>query len=129
MRIVLAELGQHATTQALGSELDRSERILDLVCEAACDFGPGGFAAGAIDHGGIVENRDRAFVGQAGAQGGSLDLTVLDFAGTGPAVTLGRALRIDYIGCASDLGFMMRQGAAALSSIRSQQVEVNTSGY
>ena len=65
MRIVLAELGQHATTQALGGKLDGGERVLDLVCEAACDFGPGGFAAGAIDHGGIVENRDRAFVGQA----------------------------------------------------------------
>ena len=36
---------------------------------------------------------------------------------------------IDYIGCASDLGLMMRQCAAVLASIRSQQVHVNTAGY
>lgn len=50
-------------------------------------------------------------------------------AGTPEAVAVYRGIGIDYIGCASDLGFMMRQCAAALSSIRSQQVEVNTSGY
>jgi hypothetical protein len=40
----------------------------------------------------------RAFVGQAGSGGGSLDLTVHD-APTPKAITLGRALRIDYLGC------------------------------
>jgi hypothetical protein len=39
----------------------------------------------------------RAFVGQAGSGGGSLDLTLVD--PPSPAVTFGRALRIDYIGC------------------------------
>ena len=50
-------------------------------------------------------------------------------AGTPEAVAVYRGIGIDYIGCASDLGFMMRQCAAALSSIRAQKVEVNTSGY
>ena len=39
----------------------------------------------------------RAFVGQAGSGGGSLDLTLV--APPSPAVTFGRALRIDYLGC------------------------------
>lgn len=39
----------------------------------------------------------RAFVGQAGSGGGSLDLTLVD--PPSPAVTFGRALRIDYLGC------------------------------
>ena len=43
--------------------------------------------------------RVRAFVGQAGSGGGTLDLTVIDPPTTGPAVTFGRALRADYIDC------------------------------
>jgi hypothetical protein len=39
----------------------------------------------------------RAFNGQAGSGGGSLDLTLVD--PPSPAVTFGRALRIDYLGC------------------------------
>lgn len=39
----------------------------------------------------------RAFTGQAGSGGGSLDLTLVD--PPSPAVTFGRALRIDYLGC------------------------------
>ncbi len=50
-------------------------------------------------------------------------------AGTPEAVAIYRGIGIDYIGCASDLGLMMRQCAAALSTIRSQKVHVNTTGY
>jgi len=39
----------------------------------------------------------RAFVGQAGSGGGTLDLTLVD--PPSPAITFGRALRIDYLGC------------------------------
>jgi 2-keto-3-deoxy-L-rhamnonate aldolase RhmA len=50
-------------------------------------------------------------------------------AGTPEAVAIYREIGIDYVGCASDLGLMMRQCAAVLGSIRSQQVHLNTSGY
>lgn len=50
-------------------------------------------------------------------------------AGTPEAVAIYRGIGIDYIGCASDLGLMMRQCAAVLSTIRSQEVHVNTTGY
>ncbi len=50
-------------------------------------------------------------------------------AGTPEGVATYRQAGIDYIGCASDLGLMMRQSAAVLSTIRSQQVHVNTTGY
>lgn len=50
-------------------------------------------------------------------------------AGTPEAVAVYRGIGIDYIGCASDLALMMRQCAAVLSAIRSQKVQVNTSGY
>ena len=50
-------------------------------------------------------------------------------AGTPEAVAIYREIGIDYIGCASDLGLMMRQCAAVLGTIRSQKVHVNTTGY
>ena len=50
-------------------------------------------------------------------------------AGTPEAVAIYRAAGIDYIGCASDLGLMMRQCAAVLATIHSQKVHVNSTGY
>lgn len=50
-------------------------------------------------------------------------------AGTPEAVAIYRGIGIDYIGCASDLGLLMRQCGAVLSAIRSQKVHVNTTGY
>jgi hypothetical protein len=35
----------------------------------------------------------------------------------------------DYIGCASDLGLMMRSFAATLSTIRAQERQVSAQGY
>lgn len=46
----------------------------------------------------------RAFVGQAGSGGGTLDLTVIDPPKAGPHVTFGRALRADYIDCPNHNG-------------------------
>ena len=42
-------------------------------------------------------------------------------AGTPEAVAIYREMGIDYIGCASDLGLLMRQCAAVLAAIRGQQ--------
>jgi hypothetical protein len=49
--------------------------------------------------------------------------------GTAEAVATYRASGIDYIGVASDLGLLMRQSAAVLSSIRAQNIQFDTKGY
>jgi hypothetical protein len=49
--------------------------------------------------------------------------------GTTEAVATYRGAGFDYIGCASDMGLMMRQCAAVLSAIRAQNIRVDTSGY
>lgn len=49
--------------------------------------------------------------------------------GTPEAVALYRAAGFDYIGCASDLGLLMRQNAAVLSVIRAQDIQIQNQGY
>jgi 2-keto-3-deoxy-L-rhamnonate aldolase RhmA len=49
--------------------------------------------------------------------------------GTPEAVATYRAAGFDYIGCASDLGLMMRSCAAVLSSVRAQDVRIHAQGY
>ncbi|MEY3446533.1 MAG: 5-keto-4-deoxy-D-glucarate aldolase, partial [Pseudomonadota bacterium] len=49
--------------------------------------------------------------------------------GTPEAVALYRAAGFDYIGCASDLGLLMRQNAAVLSAIRAQDIQIQSQGY
>jgi 2-keto-3-deoxy-L-rhamnonate aldolase RhmA len=49
--------------------------------------------------------------------------------GTPEAVAIYRNAGFDYIGCASDLGLMMRNCAAVLSSIRAQDVKIHSQGY
>ena len=49
--------------------------------------------------------------------------------GTPEAVATYRAAGFNYIGCASDMGLMMRQCAAVLSAIHAQDIRVDTSGY
>ena len=49
--------------------------------------------------------------------------------GTVEALASYRAAGFDYIGCASDLGLMMRQCASVLATIRAQDVKVQAEGY
>jgi 2-keto-3-deoxy-L-rhamnonate aldolase RhmA len=49
--------------------------------------------------------------------------------GTPEAVATYRAAGFDYIGCASDLGLMMRNCVAVLSGIRSQDIKIHSQGY
>lgn len=49
--------------------------------------------------------------------------------GTPEAVATYRGMDIDYIGCASDLGLLMRNSAAVLSAIRAQDVQIHSQGY
>ncbi len=49
--------------------------------------------------------------------------------GTPEAVATYRSAGFDYIGVASDLGLMMRNCAAVLSSIRQQDIKIHSQGY
>jgi 2-dehydro-3-deoxyglucarate aldolase len=49
--------------------------------------------------------------------------------GTPEAVAIYRAAGFDYIGCASDLGLLMRSCAGTLSAIRAQGIAVQAQGY
>ncbi|MEO8858360.1 MAG: aldolase/citrate lyase family protein [Burkholderiaceae bacterium] len=92
-------------------------------------LGPGDLS-GAMGHvGNLMHPEVVAAMAKAVGQAHAAGKPVGSVAGTPEAVAVYRGLGIDYIGCASDLGLMMRQCAAALSTIRSQKVEVDTSGY
>lgn len=49
--------------------------------------------------------------------------------GTPEAVATYRAAGFDYIACASDLGLLMRSCGAALSTIRTQTIQIQSQGY
>ena len=51
--------------EPLGGKLDRRQRILDLMGDAARDIGPGGGALGADQIGDVVEGDDKAVGGAA----------------------------------------------------------------
>ena len=55
-----------AALQPLGGKLDRRQRVLDLVGDAARDVGPGGAALGGDEFGDVVE-RDRRCPGRRAA--------------------------------------------------------------
>ena len=54
------KLSRELDLQALGGELDRRERVLDLVREAPRDFGPGGVALRLDQLGDVVEHHARS---------------------------------------------------------------------
>jgi hypothetical protein len=54
-RRILSELSRELAPDALGRELDRRERVLDLVRDAAGDIAPGGHALGRDEVGHVVE--------------------------------------------------------------------------
>lgn len=92
-------------------------------------LGPGDLS-GAMGHvGDLMHPQVVDAMAKATARCHAAGKPVGSVAGTPEAVAIYRGIGIDYIGCASDLGLMMRQCAAVLASIRSQQVHVNTSGY
>nr|MBP9931048.1 2-dehydro-3-deoxyglucarate aldolase [Rhodoferax sp.] len=92
-------------------------------------LGPGDLS-GAMGHVGNLMHPDVVdAMAKATARCHAAGKPVGSVAGTPEAVAIYRGIGIDYIGCASDLGLMMRQCAAVLASIRSQQVHVNTAGY
>ena len=92
-------------------------------------FGPGDLS-GAMGHIGNLMHED---VTQLMADGvkrcHAAGKPVGTVGGTPEAVAVYRAMGFDYVGCASDLGLMMRSFAATLSTIRAQDVKVHAQGY
>ncbi len=56
----LLDLREVFALEPLGGELDRGQRVLDLVRDAARDVGPGGLALGRLEFGDVVEGHDEA---------------------------------------------------------------------
>ncbi len=63
--------------EALGGELNRSERILDFVRDALSDFLPGGGLLGAEKFGDVIDDDDVARIGTAGTEGANGDCRVM----------------------------------------------------
>lgn len=92
-------------------------------------FGPGDLS-GAMGHVGNPMHDDVVALMAGGVkQCRALGKPVGTVGGTPEAVATYRAAGFDYIACGSDLGLMMRQCAAALSSIRAQTTVIHSQGY
>jgi hypothetical protein len=61
------QLGGQLVLQPLGAQLDRRQRVLDLVRQPACHLGPGHAALRRDDLGDVVEHQQPRITGQAGA--------------------------------------------------------------
>ncbi len=92
-------------------------------------FGPGDLS-GAMGHIGNLMHEDVIKLMADGVKRcHTAGKTVGTVGGTPEAVAVYRAMGFDYIGCASDLGLMMRSFATVLSAIRAQDVKVHAQGY
>jgi 2-keto-3-deoxy-L-rhamnonate aldolase RhmA len=107
-------------------------RMFDIASVDGVDsifIGPGDLS-GAMGH---VGNLMHADVVQLMAQGvkacHKAGKPVGTVGGTPEAVATYRSIGFDYIGCASDLGLMMRNCASVLSTIRAQDVQFHSQGY
>ena len=107
----------------------RVEEIASVEGVDSLFFGPGDLS-GAMGHIGNLMHED---VTQLMADGvkrcHAIGKPVGTVGGTPEAVAVYRAIGFDYIGCASDLGLMMRSFATVLSTIRAQDVKVHAQGY
>jgi 2-keto-3-deoxy-L-rhamnonate aldolase RhmA len=92
-------------------------------------FGPGDLS-GAMGHVGNLMHDDVVRLMADGVKRShALGVPVGTVGGTPEAVATYRACGFDYIGCASDLGLMMRNCASVLSTIRSQDIKIHSQGY
>ncbi len=92
-------------------------------------FGPGDLS-GAMGHvGNLMHDDVVALMADGVKHCHAAGKPVGTVGGTPEAVAIYRAAGFDYIGCASDLGLMMRAATGALSAIRSQQVQLHSQGY
>lgn len=107
----------------------RLEEIASVPGVDSLFFGPGDLS-GAMGHVGNLMHDDVVKLMAEGVKRcHAVGKPVGTVGGTPEAVAIYRASGFDYIGCASDLGLMMRASAAALSGIRSQDIKVHSQGY
>jgi 2-keto-3-deoxy-L-rhamnonate aldolase RhmA len=92
-------------------------------------FGPGDLS-GAMGHvGDLLHEEVVNLMAQGVKRCHAAGRPVGTVGGTPEAVAIYRAAGFDFIGCASDLGLMMRAATAALSTIRAQNVQFHGQGY
>ena len=109
--------------------MSRLEEIASVPGVDSLFFGPGDLS-GAMGHVGNLMHDDVVKLMADGVKRcHALGIPVGTVGGTPEAVAIYRASGFDYIGCASDLGLMMRNCAAILSTIRSQDIKIHSQGY
>ena len=92
-------------------------------------MGPGDLS-GAMGHVGDLMHPDVvAVMGDAARRCHAVGKPIGTVGGTAEAVATYRGLGYDYIGCASDLGLLMRNCASVLSVIRAQDIKIHSQGY
>ena len=107
----------------------RVEEIASVPGVDSLFFGPGDLS-GAMGHVGNLLHDDVVKLMADGVKRcHALGKPVGTVGGTAEAVAIYRASGFDYIGCASDLGLLMRNCAAILSVIRSQDIKIHSQGY
>ena len=107
----------------------RVEEIASVEGVDSLFFGPGDLS-GAMGHIGNLMHEDVVKLMSEGVKRcHAAGKPVGTVGGTPETVAVYRAMGFDYIGCASDLGLMMRSFAATLSTIRAQDVKLHAQGY
>jgi 2-keto-3-deoxy-L-rhamnonate aldolase RhmA len=120
----ISVIAQIETPEAMA----RLEEIAAVDGVDALFFGPGDLS-GAMGVPGNTLHADILNLMRDGARRcRKLGKPVGTVGGTAEAVATYRAAGFDFIGVGSDLGLMMRQCAAVLSSIRAQDIRVDASG-
>jgi 2-keto-3-deoxy-L-rhamnonate aldolase RhmA len=110
-------------------------RVEEIASTSGVDslfFGPGDLS-GAMGHtGNSMHEEVVALMADGVRRCHALGMTVGTVGGTPEAVAIYRAAGFDYIGCASDLGLMMRNCTAVLAAVRAQgaaAITVDSQGY
>ncbi len=107
----------------------RVEEIASVPGVDSLFFGPGDLS-GAMGHVGNLLHDDVVNLMADGVRRcHALGKPVGTVGGTPEAVAVYRASGFDYIGCASDLGLLMRNCAAVLSTVRAQNIAIHSQGY
>ncbi len=107
----------------------RVEEIASVPGVDSLFFGPGDLS-GAMGHVGNLMHEDVVKLMADGVKRcHAVGKPVGTVGGTPESVAVYRQSGFDYIGCASDLGLMMRNCAAVLSAVRSQNIVIHSQGY
>lgn len=109
--------------------MSRMKEIASVEGVDSVFIGPGDLS-GAMGHvGNLMHTEVVALMAEGVKACHSAGKPVGTVGGTPEAVATYRSAGFDYVACASDLGLMMRNCAAVLSTIRSQKVEIHSQGY